>query len=61
MRKFVTSQGNEALVRPIENGKYRVRIKDCNGTVIVSEVVDNESDVGGILNRHGEFWVEKNI
>ena len=60
MRRFVTSQGDVAIVRPLSNGKVSVRIRSCNGITVVSKVVD-ESDVGGVLNQHGEFWKEQAV
>ena len=44
----------------LSNGKVNVRIRSCKGVTIVSKVVD-ESDVGGILNQHGEFWKEQAV
>ncbi len=61
MRKFVNAQGSEAIIRPIENGKYRVRIKDRKGVTFVSEVVSCEADAGPLMSMHGEFWIEKAI
>ena len=36
----------------------RVRIRNSKGVTVVSKVVD-ESDVGGVLNQHGEYWKEQ--
>ena len=60
MRRFVTSQGDVAIVRPLSNGKVSVRIRSCKGVTVVSKVVD-EFDVGGVLNQHGEFWKEQAV
>lgn len=60
MRRFITPQGDVAIVRPLSNGKVNVRIRNCKGLTVVSKVVD-ESDVGGILNQHGEFWKEQAV
>ena len=60
MRRFVTSQGDVAIVRPLSNGKMSVRIRSYKGITLVSKVV-NESDVGGLLNQHGEFWKEQAV
>lgn len=58
MRRFVTAQGDIAIVRPLSNGQMRVRIRNSKGVTVVSKVVD-ESDVGGVLNQHGEYWKEQ--
>ena len=60
MRRFITPQGDVAIVRPLSNGQMSVRIRSCKGVTIVSKVVD-ESDVGGLLNQHGEFWKEQAV
>ena len=61
MRRFVNAQGYVATIRPIENSKYRVRIKDRKGVTVVSEVVDNEADAGPLMSMHGDFWDEQAI
>lgn len=61
MRRFVNAQGSEAIIRPIKNGKYRVRIKDRKGVTFVSEVVNNEADAGPLMSMHGDYWTEKAI
>lgn len=58
MRRFVTTQGDIAIVRPLSNGQMRVRIRNSKGFTIISKVVD-ESDVGRVLNQYGEYWKEQ--
>ena len=60
MRRFITAQGDIAIVRPLSNGQMRVRIRNSKGVTVVSIVVD-ESDVGGVLNQQGEYWKEQAV
>lgn len=60
MRRFITPQGDVAIVRPLKNNKASVRIRNSKGITVVSKVVD-ESDVGGVLNQHGEYWKEQPV
>ena len=61
MRKFVNAQGGMAILRQLNNGKFSVRIRDCKGMRIVSEIVDCEADAGPIMAMHGDYWTEKAI
>jgi len=61
MRTFVNAQGSVAIIRPLKNGKVRLRIRDCKGVTFVSELCECEDDAGVVMNMHGEIWVEKNI
>ena len=62
MRKFVTHQGDIAKVSRTRTKPYKYKVKfTFRGGVHLTVEGLEESDIGGVLNKHGEFWVEKNI
>lgn len=62
MRKFVNHQGDIAKVSRTRTKPYKWKEKfKFHGGVKLTVEGLAESDVGAVLNKHGEFWVEKNI
>ena len=62
MRKFVTHQGDIAEVSRTRTKPYKYKVKfTFRGGVHLAVEGLEESDVGGVLNKHGDLWIEKAI
>lgn len=58
MRRFKNPQGFKAKVVPTLSGKYKLVIKNSDGTTFVDELFEREKDAVDSMSRYGECWVE---
>lgn len=58
MKRYRNSQGFTAILRRLNNGTYRLRIRNAAGKIVSAVILNDESDIKTEMNVYGKDWNE---